>query len=75
MAEKKENSGGKKVVPRKKVNFADHIPATELGDKHGLKSWELAGLMQFAGWKEGKQVKAVEFDIALKGFRERRLGG
>jgi hypothetical protein len=60
--------------PRKKV-VGELQPVVKLAAKRAIPGWELAGLMRAAGWAEGKQVTADEFDSALQRFRERRIGG
>lgn len=53
----------------------EELEVTALAEKRTLPTWELAGLMQAAGWAPGKQVTETAFDDALTRFRNRPLGG
>ena len=53
----------------------EELDLAALAEKSALPSWELAGLMQAAGWAPGKQITETAFNDALKRFRNRPLGG
>jgi hypothetical protein len=46
-----------------------------LAKQAGLQPWEIAGLVRYAKWPEGKQVTNDQFQAALNGFQKRPMGG
>jgi len=62
-------------MARKQQTKEEELGVTALAEKRALPPWELAGLMQAAGWAPGKQVTETAFDDALTRFRTRPLGG
>jgi hypothetical protein len=50
-------------------------PVETLAEEMNLASWETAGLMQAAGWSQGKAVTKATFVKALDNFRNRPQGG
>lgn len=66
----KKKKGVKNTGPEPKL-----FPIEKLAKETALKSWELAGLRQYTGWMEGKQVTENQFSQALDSFRNRPQGG
>jgi hypothetical protein len=63
-----------KVAERSTTKKGELSLVEKLAKDNGIPNWELAGLMRFAGWAEGKSVTEKELKAALKRFRKRRMG-
>ena len=68
-------SKGKKDEPLSSSDRAALQQVAELAAIHGLKPWELAGMVRAEGWTDDKAVTKAEFDAAVTRLRERRVGG
>jgi predicted dinucleotide-binding enzyme len=68
-------SKGKKDEPLSGSDRAALQQVAELAAIHGLKPWELAGMLRAESWTDDKSVTKAEFDAAVTRLRERRVGG
>jgi hypothetical protein len=65
----------KKKSPTTPTAIEGLKPVETLAEEMNLASWEMAGLMQAAGWSQGKAVTETTFVKTLDNFRNRPQGG
>ncbi|ABB40175.1 hypothetical protein Dde_3381 [Oleidesulfovibrio alaskensis G20] len=68
-------SKGRKDEPLSSSDRVALQQVAELAAIHGLKPWELAGMLRAESWTDDKSVTKAEFDAAVTRLRERRVGG